>query len=226
MTGMRTAWQQVDLMWNTIITERRLLATPAMSEASDLLLRMGRLVWDNPQWTPARAGRGPRRDPAALAPGTGRVHRGPVRRPSRRRCPGPRRGHRHRHRAGRRPGRAAVRADPVAADAVRRPSRVRARADRARSWNCVTPTRMPPRPAPAPRSTWTSWPSRWQRPARPWDWPGRRPWLPPGGGAVTAPGPAARPPRSPAGGRVVHRQPCQHRPARAGRAGHPAAPGP
>jgi hypothetical protein len=69
MTGMRTAWQQVDLMWNAVITERRLLSTRAMSEASDLLLRMGRLVWDNPQWTPARADRGPRRDPAALAPG-------------------------------------------------------------------------------------------------------------------------------------------------------------
>jgi hypothetical protein len=67
--GMRAAWQQVDLMWNTIITERRLMSTLAMSEASDLLLRMGRLVWDNPQWTPARAGRGTRRDPAALAPG-------------------------------------------------------------------------------------------------------------------------------------------------------------
>ena len=46
-------------MWNTIITERRLMSTLAMSEASDLLLRMGRLVWDNPQWTPARADRGP-----------------------------------------------------------------------------------------------------------------------------------------------------------------------
>jgi hypothetical protein len=69
MIGMRTAWQQVDHRWDTVITERRLLPTLAMSEASDLLLRMGRLVWDNPQWTPARAGRGPRRDPAALAPG-------------------------------------------------------------------------------------------------------------------------------------------------------------
>ena len=56
-------------MWNAVITERRLLSTRAMSEASDLLLRMGRLVWDNPQWTPARADRAPRRDPAALAPG-------------------------------------------------------------------------------------------------------------------------------------------------------------
>jgi hypothetical protein len=69
MTGMRAAWQQVDLMWNTIITERRLISTLTMSEASDLLLRMGRLVWDNPRWTPARADRGSRRDPAALAPG-------------------------------------------------------------------------------------------------------------------------------------------------------------
>ena len=69
MAGMCTAWQQVDLMWNAVITERRLLSTRAMSEASDLLLRIGRLVWDNPQWTPARADRGPRRGPAALAPG-------------------------------------------------------------------------------------------------------------------------------------------------------------
>lgn len=69
MIGMRAAWQRVDLMWNTIITEQRLLPTLAMSEAGDLLLRMGRLVWDNPQWTPARAHRSPRRSPAALAPG-------------------------------------------------------------------------------------------------------------------------------------------------------------
>ena len=41
MIGMREAWQRVDLMWNTIVTERRSLPTPAMSEAGDLLLRMG-----------------------------------------------------------------------------------------------------------------------------------------------------------------------------------------
>ena len=69
MIVMREAWQRVDLIWNAIITEQRLLPTPAMSEAGDLLLRMGRLVWDNPQWTPARAHRGPPREPAALAPG-------------------------------------------------------------------------------------------------------------------------------------------------------------
>jgi len=69
LAGMRTAWQQVGVIWNLFITERRLRPTLAASEASDLLLRMGRLVWDNPQWTPARADRAPRRDPAALAPG-------------------------------------------------------------------------------------------------------------------------------------------------------------
>ena len=68
MVGMREAWQRVDLMWNTIVTERRSRPTPAMTEAGDLLLRMGRLVWASPQWTPARAHRGPRRTPAALAP--------------------------------------------------------------------------------------------------------------------------------------------------------------
>ena len=69
LSGMRTAWQQVGGMWNLFITERRLQPTLAASEANDLLLRMGRLVWDNPQWTPARADRAPRRDPAALTPG-------------------------------------------------------------------------------------------------------------------------------------------------------------
>src|SRR6266704_2351085 len=66
---MRTAWQQVDQVWDLMITESRLLQTPAMTEATDLVLRMGRLVWDNPQWTPARSDRAPRRTPAALAPG-------------------------------------------------------------------------------------------------------------------------------------------------------------
>ena len=66
---MRTAWQQVDQVWDLMTTESRLLQTPAMTEATDLVLRMGRLVWDNPQWTPARSDRAPRRTPAALAPG-------------------------------------------------------------------------------------------------------------------------------------------------------------
>jgi hypothetical protein len=69
MTGMRAAWQQVDRLWGGMITERRLLPTPAMTDASDLVLRLGQLVWDNPHWTPARAQRAPHKPPPAMAPG-------------------------------------------------------------------------------------------------------------------------------------------------------------
>jgi hypothetical protein len=69
MTGMRAAWQQVDRLWDGMITERRLLPTPAMTDASDLVPRLGRLVWDNPHWMPARAQRAPRRPPLVMAPG-------------------------------------------------------------------------------------------------------------------------------------------------------------
>ena len=44
MADMRAAWQQVDRTWDLLVTESRLLQTPAMTEASDLVLRLGRLV--------------------------------------------------------------------------------------------------------------------------------------------------------------------------------------
>ena len=68
MVGMRAAWHQVDRTWDLMITESRMLPTQAMTDASDLVLRMGRLVWDDPHWTPAHSRRAPHRDPAALAP--------------------------------------------------------------------------------------------------------------------------------------------------------------
>jgi len=68
MAGMRTAWQQVDHLWDEMITERKLLQTFVMTDASDLVLRLGRLVWDNPHWTPAHAQRAPLRSPAVMAP--------------------------------------------------------------------------------------------------------------------------------------------------------------
>jgi len=74
MVDMRTAWQQVDRAWDLLVTESRLLQTPAMTEASDLVLRLGRLVWDNPHWTPARPDRAPQRTPAVLAPGATAVN--------------------------------------------------------------------------------------------------------------------------------------------------------
>ena len=70
MVGMRAAWHQVDRMWDVMITESRMLPTQAMTDASDLVLRMGRLVWDDPHWTPAHSRRAPLRNPAALAPET------------------------------------------------------------------------------------------------------------------------------------------------------------
>jgi hypothetical protein len=73
MVGMRAAWQRVDRAWDAVITESRLLQSPAMTEASDLVLRMGRLVWRNPQWTPARSDRAPQRTPATLARGPAAV---------------------------------------------------------------------------------------------------------------------------------------------------------
>ena len=73
MAGMRAAWHQVDRLWDVMITESRLLPTPAMTDASDLVLRMGRLVWDDPHWTPAHPRPAPMRTPAALAPGTDAV---------------------------------------------------------------------------------------------------------------------------------------------------------
>ncbi len=73
MVGMRAAWHQVDRMWDVMITESRMLPTQVMTDASDLVLRMGRLVWDDPHWTPAHSRRAPLRNPAALAPETGVV---------------------------------------------------------------------------------------------------------------------------------------------------------
>jgi hypothetical protein len=68
MAGMRAAWNQADQMWDAMITETRLLPTRAMTEASDLVLRIGRLVWDDPGWTPARSRAAQPRSSAALAP--------------------------------------------------------------------------------------------------------------------------------------------------------------
>jgi len=70
---MRAAWHQVDRMWDVMITESRMLPTQAMTDASDLVLRMGRLVWDDPHWTPAHSRRAPLRNLAALAPETDAV---------------------------------------------------------------------------------------------------------------------------------------------------------
>jgi hypothetical protein len=69
MADMRAAWHGVDRMWDKMITEsRRLPASMAMTDASDLVLRIGRLTWDDPRWTPAHSRRAPLRPPAVMAP--------------------------------------------------------------------------------------------------------------------------------------------------------------
>jgi hypothetical protein len=69
MADMRATWHEVDRMWDMMITEsRRPPASTAMTDASDLVLRIGRLTWDDPHWTPAHSHRAPLRPPALMAP--------------------------------------------------------------------------------------------------------------------------------------------------------------
>ena len=68
LAASQASWHQVTAAWGLITTETRFLATPAVTEASDLIVRLGRLACDNPAWTPAAAHHAPLRDPAVLAP--------------------------------------------------------------------------------------------------------------------------------------------------------------
>jgi hypothetical protein len=63
----RDSWCELAAAWAGITTETSLVATRANTETSDLVLRIGRLALDNPQWTPARVHRdSPLRAPSAL----------------------------------------------------------------------------------------------------------------------------------------------------------------
>lgn len=68
VADMREAWRKVDRMWDTVMTESRLPPATGLTDASDLVLRIGRLTWDDPHWTPAHSHRAPARPSAALAP--------------------------------------------------------------------------------------------------------------------------------------------------------------
>ncbi|MGH3157459.1 MAG: hypothetical protein ACRDNF_12895, partial [Streptosporangiaceae bacterium] len=63
-----SAWRRVAATWYGLATETRDHATPLTTELTDLVLRMGRLTWDDPYWRPTRAAGCPLRDPADLAP--------------------------------------------------------------------------------------------------------------------------------------------------------------
>ncbi len=74
-------WRAVRAAWQDITTDTRGLTAPAIPDTRDLIIRLGRLAFTEPRWTPVRARRAPPRDPADLAPGpaqaavvTGAIH--------------------------------------------------------------------------------------------------------------------------------------------------------
>ena len=64
----RITWEEVTTLWRAMSTDSQMPLSAATTETGDLVLRMGRLVFDNPQWTPAFSQRAPLRSPASLAP--------------------------------------------------------------------------------------------------------------------------------------------------------------
>jgi hypothetical protein len=60
------AWRQVAGQWAGVATEKRGQASPVVTEVGDLVLRMGRLAWDDPHWTPTRQHPAPAPTSAAL----------------------------------------------------------------------------------------------------------------------------------------------------------------
>jgi hypothetical protein len=141
MTGSWTAWRQVAASWAGLATEKRGQTAPAVTDLSDLVLRIGRLAWDDPHWTPARGHTAARRSWADPADSThlgdivAAIHQASdAPRPGRSRRPGS--GHRDRQR------RTAVCAHPLAAPGVRRPPPLR---HRTRRPDHLTAQRLPRR---------------------------------------------------------------------------------
>jgi len=61
-------WRDVGAAWNEMTTDTRGLFSPVIADAGDLVVRLGRLAFADPGWTPARARRAPVRGIADLAP--------------------------------------------------------------------------------------------------------------------------------------------------------------
>ena len=68
-----TAWRAITGEWGLLSTgiTRGAGVSPVAAEIDDLVLRIGRLAYANPGWTPACSHTSLARDPAALAPGAG-----------------------------------------------------------------------------------------------------------------------------------------------------------
>ena len=63
-----TRWREVRAAWQDITTETGGLTAAVIPDTRDLIVRLGRLAFNQPRWTPVRARRAPPRDPADLAP--------------------------------------------------------------------------------------------------------------------------------------------------------------
>jgi hypothetical protein len=61
-------WREVATGWNPMTTGTEGLIAPGIADTGDLILRLGRLAFTDPGWTPLRSRRGPLRDVADLAP--------------------------------------------------------------------------------------------------------------------------------------------------------------
>lgn len=69
MTRSWQAWRQVAASWAGLATETRGHTSPAVTEISDLVLRIGRLARDDPNWAPTRENPSTLRDWTGSVPG-------------------------------------------------------------------------------------------------------------------------------------------------------------
>lgn len=63
-------WREVAAAWSQKTTGTRGLTAPGIADTGDLLVRLGRLAFTDPQWTPVRSRRASLRDQTDLAPDT------------------------------------------------------------------------------------------------------------------------------------------------------------
>ena len=66
-------WREVVAAWNQMTTESTGLTAVGIADMSDLVVRVGRLAFADPEWVPDRARRAPLRDAVNLAPDIARA---------------------------------------------------------------------------------------------------------------------------------------------------------
>jgi hypothetical protein len=62
-------WRHVTAAWGQMTTETKGLTAPDVADSTDIVIRLGRLTFTDPQWTPGQEHRAAVRDPAELASG-------------------------------------------------------------------------------------------------------------------------------------------------------------